>query len=664
MANSFSVSSLNLPQREAVNTLAGPVLILAGAGTGKTRTVTCRVAAMIESGIDPQTILAVTFTNKAAAEMQERIGDMISKSAADALLVCTFHSLCVRILRSGIEYLGYKKNFSIYSGADQAGLLKQLIVRKGGRDEKLEPRHVLAEMSKAKNSGESFDVIEDDLIREIALAYQDELRAQNAVDFDDLLVLGERVMREHEAVRMQWQKRFEHVMVDEFQDTNSLQMGLLNQLVGAHKNICVVGDDDQSIYGWRGADIRNILEFEKFFPNPKVIKLEENYRCSAPILKAANGLIAKNRGRREKSLWTSRVGGDQVRMIKLTDDTEEAAFIVDEIAESHRVEQRPLEDYAILFRTNMQSRRIEEALRERDLPYRMVGAQSFFDRKEIKDLLSYLSLMVNPVADVHLLRILNFPPRGIGKSTAVLATDHSRERDVSVWEALQCEEFLGQLGAKARNSIGEFVNLIKGFADRAHDASENHGDMVKDLIAEIDLMDYLERNSKTPAEAEKREAGIHSFIESLERFSEGGKTVGDFLSKVMLDTDKEDDLEKQKGVCLITFHAAKGLEFPFVYLVGLEQGILPHKRSVEEGKLDEERRLLYVGMTRAEERLTMTRCGHRKRFRDEVWCEPSCFIEEIDEEAVEFIDYEEMMDSEVSDDDVSDFFANMRALLE
>ncbi len=663
MALNFSMSSLNPPQREAVNTLTGPVLILAGAGTGKTRTVTCRIAAMVEQGIAADSIMALTFTNKAANEMRERIGDMISKKAAEELMVSTFHSLCVRILRTGIEHLGFKKNFSIYTGSDQASLVKQIIIRKGGKDEKLEPRQVLAELSRVKNSGLGVEAITDDLIKIVAQAYQDELRAQNSVDFDDLLILGEKLMREYADVREHWRERFRYVMVDEFQDTNSLQMDLLKQLVGVENNICVVGDDDQSIYGWRGADIGNILGFEKFFPDPKVILLEENYRCSAPILEAANGLIKNNAGRREKALWTSRAGGEMVRLMKMPGDREEAEYIIDEIYETNRVEKRKWEDFAILYRTNTQSRVIEEALREKDIPYRMVGGQSFFDRKEVKDLLSYLAVLVNPDADVHLLRILNHPPRGIGQKTAILATDHSREKQTSVWDALKDEAFTSQMGPKAQRSMAEFVEIIKEFSDRAHDSSENHGTMLKELTERIELSDFVERSSKSPAEADKRKETIHSLIDSLTAFSGPKKTVQDFLTKTALDSDKDDDIENQKGVCLITLHASKGLEFPLVYLVGLEQGILPHKRSIDSGTTDEERRLLYVGMTRAEERLTMSYCGHRLRYGEEVWCQPSVFLDELDHDKIQFEDYEEMMNAEVTEEETENFFGSLKDLL-
>lgn len=424
----FSTDSLNPAQRQAVNSLDGPVLILAGAGTGKTRTVTCRIAHMVEKGIAPSSILAVTFTNKAANEMRERVSDMVSKKAGKEITVCTFHSLCVRILRTGIDRLGYKPNFTIYTGNDQKGLISRIIISKGGINEKLKPAEVLSIISNAKNTPEGIAGIGDDFIADIAQAYQNELRAQNAVDFDDLLVLGERLLREFSDVRELCQKRWARITVDEFQDTNQLQMRLLQKLVVAPYHVCVVGDDDQSIYGWRGAEAANILEFEKFFPNPKVILLETNYRSSAAIIHTANSLIVHNIGRREKQLRSHKPGGDDIRIISMPGDEEEAQFIAHEITDLNRVEKKPLEDIAILFRTNMQSRSLEQAMREEEIPYRMIGAQSFYDKREVRDVMAYLEVMHNPLADVPLLRIMNAPPRGIGQTAAMLLTDASHER--------------------------------------------------------------------------------------------------------------------------------------------------------------------------------------------------------------------------------------------
>jgi len=660
----FDLNSLNPGQREAVSTLDGPVLILAGAGTGKTRTVTCRIAHMISSGIKPDGILAVTFTNKAAAEMRERAAAMVNKTAAEQMTICTFHSLCVRILREGIEKLGYKKNFSIYTGGDQTGLIKQLTVRKGGAAEKLKPGEILSVISKSKNSGNGINDIQDDVIREIAYAYADELRAQNAVDFDDLLILAEKLLREHGDVRDQMREKYSHVTVDEFQDTNGLQMKLLQKLVGPPYNVCVVGDDDQSIYGWRGAESANILQFEKFFPNPKVILLQMNYRSTEAVLHSANSLIKKNIGRREKELLHTIEGGEQVRLISMPGDEQEAEFITEEIHELNHKEKRAWEDFAILFRTNMQSRKLEEGMRALKIPYRMVGAQSFYDRKEVRDVMAYLDVFNNPSADVSLLRILNEPARGISKKTAILLTDWSREHGCSVWEAMGLTEQLEELGSRARNAINEFVELILAYRERITSGEENMGVVLWQFLQEIDYHEWVYRGCKTENERNQRAEGIHEVVESLKHAASKGKSLQKYLDQAALASDKDDDdIENQKGVCLITLHASKGLEFPVVYLVGLEQGILPHQRSMHEGTVDEERRLLYVGITRAQKRLTMSYCAFRKKYKEKVSCDPSVFIKEIDEKYLAKIDYEDVMGAEVTDDEADDFFADMRDIL-
>ena len=662
---SFSFDSLNKAQREAVGALDGPVLILAGAGTGKTRTVTCRIAHMLERKIPPADILAVTFTNKAASEMRERIAGMVSKKAAEAMTVCTFHSLCVRILRGGIDKLGYKRNFSICSQSDQTGLMKQLLVRKGGSDEKVKPETVIAAISKAKNQGIDPSEIEDDFFATLGTAYQNELRAQNAVDFDDLLLLAERVLREHEDVREHFQQRFRRVTVDEFQDTNALQMKLLQQLVADPYHVCVVGDDDQSIYGWRGAESANILQFERFFPNPRVIRLEENYRSTRAVLHTANSLIKHNFGRREKILRATRVGGEPVRIVAMPGDDEEAEFIAEEILGGRATPGVQWEDFAVLFRTNGQSRKLELALRERKIPYRMVGAQSFYDRREVRDVLAYAQLLAAPDADVPLLRVLNAPPRGIGQATAVLATDWSREHHDSVWHALCDPQFTWQLGTKARESIEAFVALIAGAKNRIEIAGDNPADVLQQLIAEIEYLPWIERSCKSDSERQQRGEGVFSVIESLRAHTAKGRSLQAFLDDSALASDREDeDLEKKAGVTLITLHASKGLEFPRVYLVGLEEGFLPHTRSIAEGTKDEERRLLYVGITRARDQLTMTYCATRIKWGQQTSCQASSFIGELDDEYIVFTTFDEVLGAPPSTDELDAMFANFQKMLD
>jgi superfamily I DNA/RNA helicase len=664
MASSFSFDSLNQAQRQAVAALDGPVLILAGAGTGKTRTVTCRIAHMLEKKIPPEQILAVTFTNKAANEMRERIGGMVSKKAAGEMTVCTFHSLCVRLLRGGIDKLGYKKNFSICSGSDQVGIMKQLLVRLGGTDEKVKPEAVLSAISNAKNKGLDPAALEDDFFANLAVAYQNELRAQNAVDFDDLLLFAEKILREHADVRDYFRTKFTRVTVDEFQDTNALQMQLLQQLVGAPYHVCVVGDDDQSIYGWRGAESANILQFERFFPDPRIIRLEENYRSTHAVLHTANSLIKHNLGRREKILRSTRMGGDPVRVVAMPGDDEEAEFIAEEILAGKSAVGRKWEDFAVLFRTNSQSRKLELALRERKIPYRMVGAQSFYDRREVRDVLAYIQLLVSPDADVQLLRILNAPNRGIGQTTAVLATEWSREHHESVWQALCDPNFTDTLGPKARQAVEAFVALIAGAKNRIDLNHENPADVLDGMLKEMEYLQWLERGCKTENERQQRGEGIQMVIDSLRDHVTKGKKLQAFLDDSALASDREDDdLEKKQGATLITLHASKGLEFPIVFLVGLEEGFLPHTRSIAEGTKDEERRLLYVGITRAQDNLTMTYCTKRVKWGQEMGCQPSSFIGELDDEHLEHTSYDDILGAEPSTDELDNFFGNLKGML-
>jgi superfamily I DNA/RNA helicase len=664
MASAFSFDSLNPAQREAVGALDGPVLILAGAGTGKTRTVTCRIAHMLERGVRPQNILAVTFTNKAASEMRERIGGMVSKKAADEMTVSTFHSLCVKLLRGGIEKLGYKRNFAIFTGSDQIGLMKQLIVRKAGADEKIKPEAVMAEISRAKNKGLDPGELENEFFATLGRAYQNELRAQNAVDFDDLLVLAEQLLREHADVRDAFREQFKRVTVDEFQDTNALQMQLLQQLVGPPYHVCVVGDDDQSIYGWRGAEVANILQFEKFFPDPRIIRLEENYRSTHAVLHTANSLIKHNVGRREKILRSTRAGGTPVRIVAMPGDAEEAEFIAEEILADKATSKRAWEDFAILFRTNGQSRKLEEALRERKIPYRMVGAQSFYDRKEVRDVLAYCQVLASPDADVALLRILNTPNRGIGQSTAVMATDWSRMHNQSVWQALCDPEFTAGLGTKAKNAIEDFVARIAGAKANIEIARLNPGDVLKAMLDGMDYLPWLERGCKTENEKQQRGEGVNDVIEQLRKHALKGKDLQSYLDSSALASDREDDdLEKKQGATLITLHASKGLEFPIVYLVGLEEGILPHKRSIVEGTRDEERRLLYVGITRAQEQLTMTYCAYRNKYGERTFCQSSSFITEIDDAHLLHTTYDDILGAEASDEELGSFFGGLKDML-
>lgn len=661
----FSLSDLNQAQRHAVSTTEGPLLILAGAGTGKTRVITMRVAHLIAKGVDPSHILAVTFTNKAANEMRERLARMVEASAAKKVTMSTFHALCLRILRNGIQHLGYKNNFSIYDEGDQLGMIKKIITRTAARDEKLDPNVAKAAISKAKNNGWAPPDDEETLLGAVFARYTSELKTANAVDFDDLLLLTVKLLNEHPEVRRRWRERFRYLMVDEFQDTNRLQLELVRLLADERRNVAVVGDDDQSIYGWRGAEVSNILEFEQHFPGPTVVKLEQNYRSTNAILGTANSLIKNNPRRRPKRLWSAKGDGEKVRLIESPNDREEGQFVAEEIQRRHLDSGEVWEKFAVLFRMNAQSRVLEENLRRLQIPYRIVGGKSFFDRREVKDLIAYMSVMVNPEDDASLLRIINTPARGISAATVEVALHSSVQRKCSLWQSLQASDF----SARTKASIENFVRLIDDCAAKLNAPKSDPAALMSAFIARIEYGAELRRNCKSTEEAEMREGNVRDILRDLGDFSRRStKGLRGFLDEIVLDQereeDKQEDIEKKRGVTLITMHAAKGLEFRHVYLIGLEEGILPHDRSKAEGSLDEERRLLYVGITRARLSLTLSYCRDRMKFGSASPCHPSSFIKELAPEWIERVDLQKLLRTPVSDTTGKSRFAQMRAALQ
>ncbi len=665
---SFAFGLLNPPQREAVKTIHGPVLILAGAGTGKTRTITARIAHMINEGIPPENILAVTFTNKSANEMRERVKGMARDGLGKKVVLGTFHAFCCRLLREHAENVGYKKNFVIYSQSEQTSLLKRVIARLCAKEESYDPKVAQSRISRAKNYGESLGDPAKSLDAAVFENYCNELRALNAMDFDDLLLLGVRLLEDHADVRAQVQRRHRYVMVDEFQDTNSLQMRLLKALVPPPFHICVVGDDDQSIYGWRGAEITNITDFESFFPSPTVIKLEENYRSSTPILHTANSLIKFNAGRRPKTLWSRNAGNDLVRLLVTEDEKEEADMIAKEIEAAKFADGEPWESFAVLFRTNDQSRVLEQQFRQRKIPYRVVGTRSFFDRREVKDVLSYLTVLHNPSDDISLLRVLNTPTRGIGTATAELARERSMERGHSVFVSLCDEDFLAMIPANTRASIRGFMALIAKYSNAAKAQGTLLGAMTAQMVAETGYLDWLRKAAKTPEDFMGWETGVKELLTSLDAYDQRNRTDGlaGFLDEVSLNGDRDDeddDILKKKGVCLITMHAAKGLEFPVVYLPGMEQGILPHKRSYDEGRVDEERRLFYVGITRAMKKLTLSHVRWRTKWGQKTASMPSPFLKELDGTYLDHVDYARHMKETVTTEESASFFAGLRNMM-
>jgi superfamily I DNA/RNA helicase len=672
----FTLFDLNPEQERAVRTTEGPLLILAGAGTGKTRVITARVAYLISRGVDPANILAVTFTNKAADEMRERLAKLIDPAQAKKVTMSTFHALCVRILRQDIERLGWKRNFSIYDEGDQMGLIKKIITRTAAKDEKLDPNVAKNLISKAKNNGwrETTPGDERTLAGAVFARYQAELKTLNAVDFDDLLLLGVKLLEEHPEARERWRRKFRYLMIDEFQDTNRLQLDLVSLLAkppgtATHErpNVAVVGDDDQSIYGWRGAEVSNILEFEAHFPNPEVVKLEQNYRSTNAILETANGLIKNNPRRRPKKLWSASGEGEKVQVIGMSDDRQEAEFIANDIAKRTLVENAAHEDFAILFRMNAQSRLLETNLRQLNIPYRVVGGKSFFDRREVKDLLAYANCLVNTDDDVSLLRIINTPARGISATTVEAATEFSARHKCSVFQALRTDEFRSTLAKRALEAIDRFSELLDGFETKLNTPLSNHAAVLREVLMETGYLEELKRSCKTGEEALSRETNLQDLLRSFEEY-QGRSTEGlrGFLDEMSLRQDREDDDDKARGsgVTLITLHAAKGLEYPHVYLIGLEEGLLPHDRSKLEGTVDEERRLLYVGITRARQTLALSWCRHRIKYGSPMPGTPSSFIKELPAQWIEHRDAAQILRAPVTQAAAVSGFGALRAAVE
>jgi len=660
----FRLWDLNSEQQRAATHESGPLLILAGAGTGKTRTIVARITWLVSQGVPPSGILAVTFTNKAAREMKERIAGMLDSGKASEVTASTFHALCVRILRTDADKLGYKNNFSIFDQGDQLGLIKKVINRVTSQDEKVDPVIAQSMISKGKNNGWAAN--DETPVGAVYSRYNRELRALNAMDFDDLLVQAVKLLDEHPGVRAKWRSRFRHMLVDEFQDTNNLQLRLVSLLASEDPpNVCVVGDDDQSIYGWRGAEVSNILEFEKHFRNPEVIRLEQNYRSTNAILGAANRLIKNNPRRRGKNLWSPQEGGDPVHVVCVPDDKKEAEFVVNEIGALRATANLPWEDFAIAYRMNAQSRVLEESFRRLRIPYRLVGGKSFFDRREVKDVLATMACLLNPSDDVALLRIINTPPRGIGATSVELALEHSAKARRSLFETLTAPEFSEQVSRKTAGAISRFAEELAATRIRLLTPGADASGIVSAFLTESGYFDDLKRSCKTPQEELNRESGakevLHTLAEHQKRSRSG---LQGFLDEMTLDRERDEEKKDDaKGVTLITLHAAKGLEFPHVFLVGAEDGILPHERSKSEGTVDEERRLFYVGITRAMKSLTITHCVHRTKFGSAMYCRPSPFLKEIEGEGVLVESHADIMNKPVAEDDLSASFAALREML-
>ena len=664
--SSFRLYDLNPEQQSAATHENGPLLILAGAGTGKTRTIVARITWLVSTGTPASKILAVTFTNKAAREMKERIRGMLTEEQADEITASTFHALCVRILRADADKIGYKNNFTIFDEGDQLGLIKKVINRVTAKDEKLDPGLAKNLISKAKNNGWAAPQDDETVIGAVYARYNRELHALNAMDFDDLLVQAVRLLNENPEVRDKWRARYTQMMVDEFQDTNRLQLDLVSLLAaGDPPNVCVVGDDDQSIYGWRGAEVSNILEFEKHFPNPKIIRLEQNYRSTNPILTTANRLIKNNPRRRVKNLWSSVPGGDPVHVVAVGDDKTEAEFVVGEAGAIRNASGIPWEHFAVIYRMNAQSRLLEENLRRMKIPYRLVGGKSFFDRREIKDVLATITCLINPQDDISLLRIINTPPRGIGATSVEIALEHSAKAHRSLFETLTDPAFEPEITRKTAAAIRTFAEDLAAARIHLLTPGADAFAIVNGYLSETGYFEDLKNSCKTPEEALNRESGAKEVLNALANHQTKKRgSVQDFLDELSLNREREEDKKDDAtGLTLITLHASKGLEFPHVFLIGAEDGLLPHERSKSEGTVDEERRLFYVGITRAMKSLTITHCRNRTKFGSAMSCRPSPFLKEIEGDTVLSESHEEIMSRPVAEEDLAASFASLRAML-
>ncbi|SNX53012.1 DNA helicase PcrA [Thermoanaerobacterium sp. RBIITD] len=629
------LDKLNDRQKEAVLMTEGPLLILAGAGSGKTRVLTHRIAYLIkEKKVSPANIIAITFTNKAAKEMKDRVESILGY--AGDLWVSTFHSACVRILRRDIEKIGYDKNFVIYDSQDQKSLITDCIKELNLNEKQYTPKGMLNAISNAKDKmvGPDEYLLEfgndfrSKKVADVYKLYQDKLKKDNALDFDDIIIKTIELFKNDEDILKYYQNKFRYIMVDEYQDTNKPQYEFINLLASKYRNLCVVGDDDQSIYGWRGADIKNILDFEKDYPDATVIKLEQNYRSTQIILDAANNVIDNNVKRKKKKLWTDNKDGEKIVVSEVQNEREEANFIVNRIREL--IEKgRKYSDFAVLYRTNAQSRILEEAFMMNDIPYKLVGALRFYDRKEIKDIIAYLRILVNPYDDISLKRIINVPKRGIGESTLNALEEYARNNNTSMYFAIPNVDLSG----RAKKALEGFKNFIDDLINEL-----DYMTIVEVIEYILDKTGYLdELNADNTKESESRIENINEFIRAANEFMETSedKSLENFLSGITLVSDIDTAGEIGDSIVLMTLHSAKGLEFPVVFMTGMEEGVFPSSRSfIDEHELEEERRLCYVGITRAKEKLFMTYARTRNLYGKPQYNTVSRFINEIPEDLV------------------------------
>ena len=643
----MNLDTLNPAQREAVEKTEGPVLILAGAGSGKTRVLTTRIGHLIEDkGVQPANILAITFTNKAANEMRERVEETLESDASD-MWISTFHSCCVRILRKDINRIGYNRSFVIYDSADQVTLVKDCLKELNLNDKVFEPKMIISTISGAKDKlydPKQFKAMHmnDNRMSKIAdvyALYQDRLKRNSALDFDDLIFKTVELLKSDKEVLDYYRNRFKYIMVDEYQDTSKAQYELIKILAKEHQNICVVGDDDQSIYGWRGADIRNILEFEKDYDDVHVVKLEQNYRSTQIILDAANTVISNNIERKRKRLWSEKKDGELIKIQVAQDEIEESDFVADMIAKISREQNRSYKDFAVLYRANAQSRSVEDALNRSQIPYNIYGGTKFYERKEIKDLIAYLRVIQNPQDDISIKRIINVPRRGIGLRTIEKIEDRASLKQESIYSVLIDIETNSEISTKARNSISEFVDNVIGTLRTMREAYPV-SKLIEKVIESIDYYGYIDELYKgDKEEAEERKDNVKEFISVAMEFEQNSeeKDLETFLTGVALTSESSEEEEIDK-VSLMTIHTSKGLEFPVVFIVGMEDGLFPIARAVRsmsDSEIEEERRLCYVGITRAKEILYLTLTQKRTLYGKTNPSIASRFMEELPKECIE-----------------------------
>ena len=643
----MNLDTLNPAQREAVEKTEGPVLILAGAGSGKTRVLTTRIGHLIEDkGVQPANILAITFTNKAANEMRERVEETLESDASD-MWISTFHSCCVRILRKDINRIGYNRSFVIYDSADQVTLVKDCLKELNLNDKVFEPKMIISTISGAKDKlydPKQFKAMHmnDNRMSKIAdvyALYQDRLKRNSALDFDDLIFKTVELLKSDKEVLDYYRNRFKYIMVDEYQDTSKAQYELIKILAKEHQNICVVGDDDQSIYGWRGADIRNILEFEKDYDDVHVVKLEQNYRSTQIILDAANTVISNNIERKRKRLWSEKKDGELIKIQVAQDEIEESDFVADMIAKISIEQNRSYKDFAVLYRANAQSRSVEDALNRSQIPYNIYGGSKFYERKEIKDLIAYLRVIQNPQDDISIKRIINVPRRGIGLRTIEKIEDRASLKQESIYSVLIDIETNSEISTKARNSISEFVDNVIGTLRTMREVYPV-SKLIEKVIESIDYYGYIDELYKgDKEEAEERKDNVKEFISVAMEFEQNSeeKDLETFLTGVALTSESSEEEEIDK-VSLMTIHTSKGLEFPVVFIVGMEDGLFPIARAVRsmsDSEIEEERRLCYVGITRAKEILYLTLTQKRTLYGKTNPSIASRFMEELPKECIE-----------------------------